>query len=268
MNGEWKAPDTGCMIVFVPGRFSFLTAASNALRASRGPATTLPFGKSWFATLTLSGSNACKSASSYPTTVIIPDGDKSQAAPMASDRTFNNLTAVAMSMTPANVSAEYSPNEKPAVCVTFCRAVGSSWCSLATAAMLVRNTQTCEKRVSFRSVSGPFWISSSRSLPKTSDASENISRTPATSSYGASMPTFCAPWPGNNKTRPVSVHGGNFIEMIGFEPTSGRGSSPSAPLKNFAVHQPSTASQGPPLADLKTTWALTIFCSLTSSPAT
>ena len=85
-------------------------------------------------------------------------------------------------VTIAKTSAEYSPSEKPAVCVTFCRAEGSSWCSLATEAMDVRNTQTCEKRVSFKSASGPFWINSSRSLPKTSDASENISRTPATSS--------------------------------------------------------------------------------------
>ena len=26
------------------------------------------------------------------------------------------------------------------------------------------------------------------------------------------MPTFCAPWPGKSKTRPVSVHGGNLME--------------------------------------------------------
>ena len=153
-----KAPTRG-MMVFSPA--SFFTGLQS-FQSVAGPATTLPFGKSWFATLTPSGNNFCKSASSYPTTVIIPDGARSQAAPMASDRTFNNLTAVAMSMTPANVSAEYSPREKPAVWVTFDNATGSSWCSLATEAMDVRNTQTCEKRVSFRSCSGPLDHSRSR----------------------------------------------------------------------------------------------------------
>ena len=130
---------------------------------------------------TPSGIIFLSASSSKPTTVIMPDGARSQAAPMASPRIFSSVSAVSSSMTPANVSALYSPSEKPAVAAHLFTALGSSRWSFFTAAMDVRKTQTWEKRVSLSFSTGPFSTSSSKSQPKIFDASLNMALTPGVS---------------------------------------------------------------------------------------
>ena len=131
-------------MVLTPATLSALTAASTLAMPSLEPDSTRPLGNIWFAMVTSSGMTSASASSSNPMTVIMPDGARSQAAPMASPRSFRSVSAVSSSMTPANVSAEYSPSEKPAVTLQRATASGSSFSSFLTAAMDVRKTQTWE----------------------------------------------------------------------------------------------------------------------------
>mmetsp|Transcript_20368 Transcript_20368/g.81439 ORF Transcript_20368/g.81439 Transcript_20368/m.81439 type:complete len:304 (-) Transcript_20368:128-1039(-) len=197
-------------------------------------------------------------ASSMPTTVIMPVCTgapaaslvTAHAAAIAAPRTLRSAMAVLRSSTPANASAVYSPSEKPAVTVAFATTLGSSAASFFIAASDVRNTQTCEYRVSLSLDSGPAWMTSRRSSPsKASDAKANIDRTPGASRYGVIMPTFCAPCPGKSTAYVVGglvAEGGAKTGTVA--PTSGSGSASELVVRNLAVHQPSTAVYNPVLA--------------------
>mmetsp|Transcript_27512 Transcript_27512/g.88884 ORF Transcript_27512/g.88884 Transcript_27512/m.88884 type:complete len:295 (+) Transcript_27512:540-1424(+) len=245
---EWKAPETGWTMVFDLSTFMSLMVVSSLASSSLGPERTRPLGKSWFAMETFGVMMSVSCWSSRPMTVIIPVGtsDESQALPMASPRSLSSLTAVFKSKTPAKARAVYSPREKPAQASALAMASGSSAWSFLTAARDVRKTHACENRVSFSFSAGPSWMIFKRSSPsKTDDARSNIALTPGASRYGAIIPTFWAPCPGNKKTCPFDVGSSNNSKG---DPSRGIMTcffflSPPLELRNLAVHQPSIAVQ-------------------------
>ena len=189
----WNAPATcsGRSLARAGG------SAANAASCSRVPAaTTCP------APLMFAGVRPCASmesrtsASSPPSTAVMPVASMAAAFAMASPRTRTRRIASSAVSTPARTPAPSSPTLCPAAAPVCTRAWSSPPNSTSAAAMAAATRSGWATAVSRISSALAVVPNVMRSSPASSDQVPRRSAKPGSSSQGERKPGVWAPWPG------------------------------------------------------------------------